>query len=132
MSKTIKVLVVDDSALVRQTLTDILTSDPEIEVIGAASDPYAAVKRMETQAPDVITLDIEMPRMDGYELATHMRNDPRLRDVPIIMITSRSGEKHRQRAFEIGVDRYLGKPYQEADLMRNVDEILKVHRGDRG
>ena len=73
-------------------------------------------------------LDIEMPRMDGYELATYMRNDSRLRDIPIIMITSRTGEKHRQRAFEIGVDRYLGKPYQEADLMRNVDEILKVAR----
>ena len=58
-------------------------------------------------------LDIEMPRMDGYELATAMKADPRLRDVPIIMITSRTGEKHRQRAFEIGVERYLGKPYQE-------------------
>jgi chemosensory pili system protein ChpA (sensor histidine kinase/response regulator) len=74
-------------------------------------------------------LDIEMPRMDGYELATHMRNDVRLRGVPIIMITSRTGEKHRQRAFEIGVDRYLGKPYQEAELMRNVQELLKVGRG---
>jgi len=76
-------------------------------------------------------LDIEMPRMDGYELATHMRNDPRLKSVPIIMITSRTGDKHRQRAFEIGVDRYLGKPYQEADLMRNVQEILQVQR-ERG
>ncbi|MCB1568607.1 MAG: response regulator, partial [Xanthomonadales bacterium] len=75
--------------------------------------------------------DIEMPRMDGYELATHIRNDVRLRRIPIIMITSRTGEKHRQRAFEIGVDRYLGKPYQEADLMRNVDEILEARRGTR-
>ena len=63
-------------------------------------------------------LDIEMPRMDGYELATYMRNDARLADVPIIMITSRTGEKHRQRALEIGVERYLGKPYQEADLLQ--------------
>jgi len=71
-------------------------------------------------------LDIEMPRMDGYELATHMKNDPRLASVPIIMITSRTGEKHRQRAFEIGVERYLGKPYNEAELLRNVQEMLET------
>jgi chemosensory pili system protein ChpA (sensor histidine kinase/response regulator) len=70
-------------------------------------------------------LDIEMPRMDGYELATHMKADPRLRDVPIIMITSRSGDKHRQRAFDIGVDRYLGKPYQEAELLLQIAEVLE-------
>ncbi len=58
-----------------------------------------------------------MPRMDGYEVAAHVRNDPRLRDVPIIMITSRVGEKHRARAIELGVDDYLGKPYQEAQLL---------------
>jgi chemosensory pili system protein ChpA (sensor histidine kinase/response regulator) len=74
--------------------------------------------------PDLMLLDIEMPRMDGYELATAMKADPRLRNVPIIMITSRTGEKHRQRAFEIGVQRYLGKPYQEHELMRNVFELL--------
>jgi chemosensory pili system protein ChpA (sensor histidine kinase/response regulator) len=91
-----------------------------------------AIEKLTDRVPDVMLLDIEMPRMDGYELATHMRNDVRLRGIPIIMITSRTGEKHRQRAFEIGVDRYLGKPYQEADLMRNVDEILKVQRGDLG
>jgi len=70
-------------------------------------------------------LDIEMPRMDGYELATHMKADPRLRNVPIIMITSRSGDKHRQRAFDIGVDRYLGKPYQEAELLVQINEVLE-------
>jgi chemosensory pili system protein ChpA (sensor histidine kinase/response regulator) len=64
--------------------------------------------------------------MDGFELATHMKNDLRFRHVPIIMITSRTGEKHRQRAFEIGVDRYLGKPYSEADLLHNVSEILEA------
>ena len=73
-------------------------------------------------------LDIEMPRMDGYELATAMKADPRLRDVPIMMITSRTGEKHRQRAMEIGVKRYLGKPYQEPELLRNVFEMLGIQR----
>ncbi len=70
-------------------------------------------------------LDIEMPRMDGFELAIHMRNDVRLRGVPIIMITSRTGEKHRQRARELGVTRYLGKPYQEQELLANVKDALK-------
>jgi chemosensory pili system protein ChpA (sensor histidine kinase/response regulator) len=66
--------------------------------------------------------------MDGYELATYMRNDARLRQVPIVMITSRTGEKHRQRALEIGVERYLGKPYQEDDLLRQVQEVLRRER----
>jgi chemosensory pili system protein ChpA (sensor histidine kinase/response regulator) len=75
-------------------------------------------------------VDIEMPRMDGYELATAMKADPRLRGVPIIMITSRTGEKHRQRAFDIGVERYLGKPYQEHELLRNVFDLLAQERAN--
>ena len=88
-----------------------------------------ALERMDERVPDLMLLDIEMPRMDGYELATAMKADPRLRNVPIVMITSRTGEKHRQRAFDIGVERYLGKPYQEPELMRNVHELLKVSHG---
>ncbi len=65
MSKKIRILIVDDSALVRQTLTAIYSSDPEIEVIGAAGDPFAAAEIMREQAPDVLSLDVEMPRMDG-------------------------------------------------------------------
>ena len=94
-----------------------------------AKDGVDALEKLQERVPDVMLLDIEMPRMDGYELATHMRNDVRFRQVPIIMITSRMGEKHRQRAFEIGVDRYLGKPYSEPDLLRNVAEILEAGRG---
>jgi chemosensory pili system protein ChpA (sensor histidine kinase/response regulator) len=66
--------------------------------------------------------------MDGYELATAMKADPRFKDVPIVMITSRTGDKHRQRALEIGVQRYMGKPYQELDLMRNVYDLLGIAR----
>jgi chemosensory pili system protein ChpA (sensor histidine kinase/response regulator) len=83
---------------------------------------------MTERVPDLMLLDIEMPRMDGYELATTMKLDPRLRNVPIAMITSRTGEKHRQRAFDIGVERYLGKPYQEQELMRNVFDLLGLTR----
>jgi chemosensory pili system protein ChpA (sensor histidine kinase/response regulator) len=68
--------------------------------------------------------------MDGYELATAMKADARLAKVPIIMITSRTGDKHRQRAMDIGVDRYLGKPYQENELMRNVFSLLEPVRSD--
>jgi len=71
-------------------------------------------------------LDIEMPRMDGYELAGLMQKDARLSQVPIIMITSRTGEKHRQKAMELGVKRYLGKPYQEFELIRNIKELLNI------
>lgn len=71
-----------------------------------ANDGLHALERMEERVPDLMLLDIEMPRMDGYELAKHMKADPRLRDVLIMMITSRTGEKHRQRAFDLGVDRY--------------------------
>jgi chemosensory pili system protein ChpA (sensor histidine kinase/response regulator) len=69
-----------------------------------------------------------MPRMDGYEVASHVRNDPRLKDVPIVMITSRVGEKHRARAIELGVNDYLGKPYQEAQLLQALEPLLQRRR----
>jgi chemosensory pili system protein ChpA (sensor histidine kinase/response regulator) len=80
---------------------------------------------MAEQVPDLVLLDIEMPRMDGYEVAQNMKADSRLHKVPIMMITSRTGDKHRQRAFDLGVERYLGKPYQEFELMRQVNEVFK-------
>ncbi len=120
------VMVVDDSITMRKVTSRVLERH-DMEVI-TAKDGLDAVEKLQDRIPDLMLLDIEMPRMDGYELATYMRNDSRLRSVPIIMITSRTGEKHRQRAFEIGVDRYLGKPYQEADLLRNVEETLRLSR----
>jgi len=71
-----------------------------------------------------VLLDVEMPRMDGFELARVMRNDPRLKSVPIIMITSRTADKHRNLALEIGVNVYLGKPYQEQHLLEAIAEQL--------
>ena len=100
--------------------------------MATAKDGLDALERMADFVPDLMLLDIEMPRMDGYELATAMKADPRLRNVPIIMITSRTGEKHRQRAMDLGVERYLGKPYQEAELMRNVFELLGVENTGDG
>jgi chemosensory pili system protein ChpA (sensor histidine kinase/response regulator) len=120
------IMVVDDSITMRKVTTRVLER-AELDVI-TAKDGLDAVEKLQEKVPDLMLLDIEMPRMDGYELATYMRNDSRLKDVPIIMVTSRTGEKHRQRALEIGVERYLGKPYQEADLLRHVQEILRMER----
>jgi len=122
------VMVVDDSVTMRKVTGRVLERH-NFEVM-TAKDGMDALERMDERVPDLMLLDIEMPRMDGYELATHMKADPRLRDVSIMMITSRTGEKHRQRAFEIGVDRYLGKPYQEPELLRHVYELLKLERDD--
>jgi len=120
------VMVVDDSLTMRKVTGRILERH-NFEV-AVARDGIEALERLEDRVPDLMLLDIEMPRMDGYELATAMRADPRYKGVPIVMITSRSGDKHRQRAFEIGVQRYLGKPYQELDLMRNVYDLLGIAR----
>ncbi|OOG66102.1 hybrid sensor histidine kinase/response regulator [Rhodanobacter sp. B04] len=117
------VMVVDDSITMRKVTSRVLERH-EYEV-STAKDGVDALEKLHERVPDLMLLDIEMPRMDGYELATHMKADPRLRNVPIIMITSRSGDKHRQRAFDIGVDRYLGKPYQEAELLVQISEVLE-------
>ncbi|WP_425463172.1 response regulator [Luteimonas wenzhouensis] len=121
------VMVVDDSVTMRKVTGRVLERH-NFEVV-TAKDGLDALERMDERVPDLMLLDIEMPRMDGYELAKHMKADPRLRDVLIMMITSRTGEKHRQRAFDLGVDRYLGKPYQEPELMRNVHELLRIGHG---
>ncbi len=120
------IMVVDDSITMRKVTTRVLErADFEVQT---AKDGLDALEKLQDSVPDLMLLDIEMPRMDGYELATYMRNDSRLRTVPIIMITSRTGEKHRQRALEIGVERYLGKPYQEDDLLQQVHEVLRRER----
>ena len=124
------VMVVDDSVTMRKVTGRVLERH-SLEV-ATAKDGLDALERMVDIVPDLMLLDIEMPRMDGYELATAMKADPRLREVPIVMITSRTGDKHRQRAFEIGVERYLGKPYQEAELMRNVFELLGLEHAGAG
>jgi chemosensory pili system protein ChpA (sensor histidine kinase/response regulator) len=116
------VMVVDDSITMRKVTGRVL--ERHSFEVGTAKDGVDAIEKMAERVPDLMLLDIEMPRMDGYELAQTMRGDARLRDVPIIMITSRTGDKHRQRAFEIGVNRYLGKPYQEPELIRHVFELL--------
>lgn len=133
MSNRIKVLVVDDSALVRQTLTEILASDPDIEVIGSAGDPYAAVKRMEVEAPDVITLDIEMPRMDGL---TFLRKIMTQHPIPVVVCSTltEAGSETLLRAMEYGAMDIILKPklgtrqFLEESRIRVVDAVKAAAR----
>lgn len=122
------VMVVDDSITVRKVTSRLLERNDMVAV--SAKDGLEALALLDETIPDLMLLDIEMPRMDGYELATHIRNEPRLRHIPIIMITSRSGEKHRQRAMQIGVDVYMTKPFQENELLENIRAMLN-HRAVR-
>jgi chemosensory pili system protein ChpA (sensor histidine kinase/response regulator) len=115
------VLVVDDSITIRKVTNRILERNGM--TVATAKDGVDALSWMAHTVPDLILLDIEMPRMDGFKVAQHVRNEPGLADLPIIMITSRTGEKHRSRAQEIGVDRFLGKPFQEAELVATIEEL---------
>jgi len=119
-------LVVDDSITVRR-VTQRLLERNGMRVL-TARDGVDAMEMLQEHTPDIILLDIEMPRMDGYEVATQVRADARLAGIPIIMITSRVGEKHRARAIEIGVDDYLGKPYQEAQLLEAIEPLIARRR----
>lgn len=122
MTSVPRILVVDDSITMRKVTMKILNKyDVEAQT---AKDGLDAVDVINDWIPDVILLDIEMPRMDGFEFATHVRNDSMLKDVPIIMITSRTGEKHRERAATIGVNDYLGKPYSEDTLLASLQGVL--------
>jgi two-component system, chemotaxis family, protein-glutamate methylesterase/glutaminase len=109
MKTKIKVLIIDDSAVVRQTLTDILSSDPDIEVIGSASDPYIAAARMRKDIPDVITLDIEMPKMDGV---TFLHKIMQQHPIPVVICSSLAGNRSEttMKVLEYGAVEIIQKP----------------------
>ncbi|MBL7000434.1 MAG: Hpt domain-containing protein, partial [Gammaproteobacteria bacterium] len=117
------VMVVDDSITMRRVASKLLSRNNFAVV--TAKDGVDALAQLEESAPDIMLLDIEMPRMDGFELALHMKNEARFRDIPIIMITSRTGTKHRDHAMKIGVNKYMGKPYQEDELIGNITELMQ-------
>ncbi|MBH3413172.1 Hpt domain-containing protein [Pseudomonas putida] len=119
------VMVVDDSVTVRK-VTSRLLARHGMSVM-TAKDGVDALALLEEHRPAVLLLDIEMPRMDGFEVATRIRRDERLKDLPIIMITSRTGQKHRDRAMAIGVNDYLGKPYQESVLLQSIAHWSQTH-----
>ncbi len=112
------VMVVDDSLTVRRVTQRFLVREGYQVVL--AKDGVDALEQLQVITPDVMLVDIEMPRMDGFDLTRNVRNDERTRHIPIIMITSRTATKHRNYAMELGVNEYLGKPYQESELLKLV------------
>jgi len=116
------VMVVDDSLTVRKVTTRFL--EREGMRVVTAKDGEDALKQLQDVTPDMMLLDIEMPKMDGYEVASTVKASIRWRDIPICMITSRTGDKHRRRALDMGVERYIGKPYQEAELLSIISELV--------
>ena len=112
------VLVVDDSVTVRKVTTRLLERNGY--EVNTAKDGVDAMATLQDYTPDLVLLDIEMPRMDGFEVATQMRHSQNLKDIPIIMITSRTGDKHKERAMSIGVTDYMGKPFQEDKLLEAI------------
>ncbi len=122
----IKVVIVDDSALIRRLLTEMLGADPDIEVVGTAPDPYVARDRIKALNPDVITLDIEMPRMDGI---TFLQNLMRLRPMPVVMISTltQKGAQSSLEALRLGAVECIGKPQGRdgADLQIYAEEIVR-------
>jgi chemosensory pili system protein ChpA (sensor histidine kinase/response regulator) len=117
------VMIVDDSLTVRKIAGRLLSREGYNVV--TAKDGVDAMEQLQDLVPDVMLVDIEMPRMDGFDLTRNVRNDRRLKHVPIIMITSRTAEKHRMMSKEIGVDVFLGKPYQEEELLGHIAGFVK-------
>ena len=118
------VLVVDDSITVRRVTQRLLKREGYRVIL--AADGRQALELLQEERPTVVVSDIEMPRMDGFELARYIRADVRMSDLPIIMITSRMAEKHREHALELGVNHYLGKPYNEEELLGLVQHYAKL------
>ena len=94
--------------------------------VSLAADGLQALERLQEERPTVVLSDIEMPRMDGFDLARNIRADSALRDLPIIMITSRIAEKHREHAMELGVNHYLGKPYSDEELLSLIQHYARL------
>ncbi|MFB2538959.1 MULTISPECIES: Hpt domain-containing protein [unclassified Acinetobacter] len=122
------VMVVDDSVTVRKVTSRLL--ERHGYEVATAKDGLDAVEKLSSVQPDLMLLDIEMPRMDGFEVANYVRTGYQDRNLPIIMITSRTGEKHREHALSLGVDRYMGKPFQETELLATIQALLETEKAD--
>lgn len=119
----LKVLIVDDSISVRHSVARLVESQAWLQ--RQAVDGLDALAKMDSFLPDVIILDIEMPRMNGYELKSSLNNQQRYKDIPVVMLTSRASEKHRQKARELGITHYLSKPYEEDTFVRLLEDIRR-------
>ena len=117
-SVTPVVMVVDDSLTVRKITSRLL--EREGYQVLTAKDGVDALQQLKDNMPSVMLVDIEMPRMDGFDLTKNVRADPRLAKIPIVIISSRTADKHRNQAAQLGVNAFLGKPYQEAELLQHI------------
>jgi len=119
----VNVMIVDDSVSVRRVMENLVKANGLKATV--AKDGVDAIEVLQTQErlPAIFLLDVEMPRMDGYELLSSLRGMPETKDIPVVMVTSRAGEKHRQKAFSLGATDYLVKPYQDEDLVALVKQL---------
>jgi chemosensory pili system protein ChpA (sensor histidine kinase/response regulator) len=122
----LEVLVVDDSVSVRRVVANTLRKQGWN--ISAAKDGLEALEMLHAMSapPDIILLDVEMPRMDGYDFSVALRSEPKYRHLPVVMLTSRGGDKHRQKAFDVGVNGFLVKPYSEETLIQTIRSCVAV------
>ncbi len=120
------VMVVDDSLTVRKVTQRLLAREGYQVML--AKDGVDALRQLQDTVPDVMLVDIEMPRMDGFDLTRNLRADERFAHIPIVMITSRTADKHRNYAMSLGVNEYLGKPYAEDELLGHVAAFAQMRR----
>jgi chemosensory pili system protein ChpA (sensor histidine kinase/response regulator) len=126
VKESLTVMVVDDSPSVRRVVSNLLKNAGWQPV--AAKDGLEALEVLHrsTNLPDLIILDIEMPRMDGYELLSTLRAQEAYRSLPVLMVTSRAGEKHRRKALDLGASGFLVKPYQDETLLNRIRELVRA------
>jgi chemosensory pili system protein ChpA (sensor histidine kinase/response regulator) len=121
---TLRILVVDDSLSVRQVLASLVRRQGWTPLLARDGLEALEILQRESVPVDLIFSDVEMPRMDGYELASAVRADAKFRQIPLVFITSRAGEKHRRRGFEVGASGYLVKPFDEHALLELIERIV--------
>ncbi len=129
MSAKIRVLVVDDSVVIRRLVSDVIESDPELSVVGTAANGRLAIQKLEQLQPDVVTLDIEMPEMNGFEVAEAVRADPKLSALPIIALSSLVSPAAIERGRQAGFHDYVAKfdrPGLIAALKEQTTEIRRA------
>ncbi|MBI4852504.1 MAG: Hpt domain-containing protein [Acidobacteria bacterium] len=122
----LKVLIVDDSLSVRTVISNLIKKTGWMAITAKDGMDALQVLQQNAELPDIILVDIEMPRMDGYELTSAIRADSNYKHLPVVMLTSRAGGKHRQRAMDAGVDEYLIKPYQDEVLLNTVRRLTSL------
>ena len=124
VSDSTTVMVVDDSMTVRNVMgRDLQNNDYEVIL---AKDGVDAIEQLRHTVPDILLVDLEMPRMDGFELTGRVRSDERLKDVPILIITSRSGARHRDQAMSLGASGYMSKPYRLDELVGSINDLTNL------